>query len=64
MEFEETFFCRFFDAFLAQETLCIPCDFQETNEDSVFAPKNGASIFPKSVNTIAQFNEGFHQHNV
>ena len=35
MEFEEVFFCRFFDAFLSPETFCIPCDFQEKIETHV-----------------------------
>ena len=26
---EESSFCSFFDAFLSEETLCIPCDFKE-----------------------------------
>ena len=35
-EFEGLFFCRYFDAFLSMETLCIPCDFQENIEIPVF----------------------------
>ena len=35
MEFEGFFFCRFFDAFLSAETLCIPCEFQEESENPV-----------------------------
>lgn len=28
-EQDELFYCKFFEAFLAEETLCIPCDFKE-----------------------------------
>jgi hypothetical protein len=35
IEFEEVFFCRFFEAFLSPETFCIPCDFQEKIENSI-----------------------------
>ncbi|MCW4034845.1 MAG: hypothetical protein NWF03_05725 [Candidatus Bathyarchaeota archaeon] len=34
-EKEEHYFCMFYDAFLAEETLCIPCEFKEENEVSV-----------------------------
>ena len=44
MEFEGAFFCRLFDAFLSPETFCIPCDFQEKNENTVgYYQKNGES---------------------
>jgi hypothetical protein len=36
IEMEGVFFCRYFDAFLSMETLCIPCDFQENIELPVF----------------------------
>ena len=29
MESDGLFFCGFFDAFISEETLCIPCEFQE-----------------------------------
>ena len=32
VEFDESFFCRYFDAFLSAESLTIPCDFQEEHE--------------------------------
>ena len=37
IDFEEIFFCGFFDAFLSAETLCILCDFQEKIESSVLS---------------------------
>ncbi len=30
-ELDEAFYCKFFEAFLAEETLCLPCDFKEDN---------------------------------
>jgi hypothetical protein len=32
VESEESFYCRYFDAFLSAESLTIPCDFQEKPE--------------------------------
>jgi len=34
-ETEEHYFCKFYDAFIAEETLCIPCEFKDENEVAV-----------------------------
>lgn len=61
IEFEETFFCRFFDAFLSPETFCIPCDFQEKNENPVvYTEKIENSPLPQSLNATVHFDEGIH----
>ena len=31
-EMDDAFYCRFFDAFLSEETLFLPCDFTEPIE--------------------------------
>ena len=38
-EQEDSFYCKFFEAFLAEETLCIPCDFKECDLPTVNLPK-------------------------
>jgi hypothetical protein len=52
-EFEDSFFCRYFDAFLSAESLIIPCDFQEKNELPDFANIKEK----KSVTEIAEFRK-------
>jgi hypothetical protein len=36
MELDGVFFCKYFDAYLSMETLCIPCDFKENIEIPFF----------------------------
>jgi hypothetical protein len=33
-EQDEFFYCKFFEAFLAEETLCLPCDFKEIDSNT------------------------------